>query len=234
MIDIELIADGASRLSGFRAGTDKIIDLLHKLERLPEIDQGWTEGSISLSDGDNTFTEKVLKNQGSDVAEFDIYFLVAMAIKSKAIEEKYGESYLLRAQYGIQQPLPTTITFNFIEPLVSLHFVHRLIGVLLEWAQMQHIGVSDMDYRFQFSPVDERRRTVGWAGWVPYKLTSDQVPEAYLVQALHHGTFLACQEVWIPHDHASIERAQALDLRLNSLGVLPTLPELATGNWGEE
>lgn len=37
MIDIELIADGASRLSGFRAGTDKIIDLLHQLERLPEI-----------------------------------------------------------------------------------------------------------------------------------------------------------------------------------------------------
>ena len=31
MIDIELIADGASRLSGFRAGTDKIIDLLHQL-----------------------------------------------------------------------------------------------------------------------------------------------------------------------------------------------------------
>ena len=76
-------------------------------------------------------------------------------------------------------------------------------------------------------------------GWLPFNISASEVPEAEIVQAINDGTLVITQsDFWQPYEkhplysREAIEKAQDVEIRLNSLGVLPTMLELEKGDWG--
>lgn len=111
------------------------------------------------------------------------------------------------------------------------------IDTVIAWKRPQHVSMAPPDYRMDLQPLDRSRRGIGWLGWIPFEVPAEDVPEAAIVRPMRGGTFLASQRDWWfaagpRRDEAAIARAQALDLRLNDLGLLPTVEELRRGDWG--
>lgn len=111
-----------------------------------------------------------------------------------------------------------------------------ILDVVLDWRQPVHMSWVWSHYRMELQPIDTARRPVGWIGWVPFQIAPADLPEAEIVKPKGHGTFVASQRAfWFSKgdqaDPHAIERAQAMDMALNRLGVLPTTHELRTGTW---
>lgn len=109
--------------------------------------------------------------------------------------------------------------------------------IILDWRPVQHMSLAWPDYRMDLQPLDAHRRGLGWLGWVPFDIAPAQVPEAQICRPMRDGTFIGLQnDLWFSHgpnaDPDAVRRAQALEHRLNRLGVLPTLEELKRGDWG--
>jgi hypothetical protein len=117
------------------------------------------------------------------------------------------------------------------------HFVET-IDTVITWQRPQHVRCGPSMYFLNDHPLDKARSGVGWLGWVPFDLQPSEVPEAAILLPMQGGTFLASQRDWWiaagpDRDVAAVQRAQALELRLNVLGVLPTTVELRRGDWGQ-
>jgi hypothetical protein len=112
------------------------------------------------------------------------------------------------------------------------------IDTIITWKRPQHLRCGPPLYFVNDHPLDKARSGIGWLGWVPFDISPSEVPEAAIVLPMHGGTFLASQRDWWiaagpQRDEAAVQRAQALELRLNVLGVLPTNIELRRGDWGQ-
>ena len=114
-----------------------------------------------------------------------------------------------------------------------------MIDVITQWKRPQHLRFGPLIYMRDHHPLDRAREGIGWMGWVPFALTPSDVPEAALVREMNGGTLIVTQmefwQAWPAHPDYSktaIERAQEVEVRLNLLGVLPTIVELQRGDWG--
>jgi len=116
--------------------------------------------------------------------------------------------------------------------------MHDVCRAVVAWQRPMHLHAMPTRYRAEHHPLDIARLVIGWLGWVPFPLTPHDVPEARIVAAQDGGTNLASYDrYWQASgpdaDPQAIAQAQALDLRLNTLGVLPTSLELERGDWGQ-
>ena len=229
-MDIELIADTVPVDVPFEEGAARMTTLLRALQRLPVFSEGWRglDGQW-LADGEDAFIAAARDALGEDGLEIGMYSLVADSGLHPRADGVRAEKYLFSSQFGRAQVLPTHVRLGFRADLVSLTLIHEVMAVLLDWDRIQHMAVCDPYYAHMDSPLDPRRRGLGWAGWLPFSVTPEQVPEAAVVQPMGHGTFLASVAEWDAEDGSSIPRAQNLELRLNALGVLPTFVDLARG-----
>jgi hypothetical protein len=112
------------------------------------------------------------------------------------------------------------------------------IDTVITWKHPQHLRCGPPMYFLNDHPLDKARSGLGWLGWVPFDIAPAEVPEAAIVLPIQGGTFLASQRDWWvaygpERDEAAVRRAQALELRLNALGVLPSNIELRRGDWGQ-
>ncbi len=88
------------------------------------------------------------------------------------------------------------------------------------------------DWYLDFAPIDVQRIGLGWMGWLPFKLTKEDVPEAEIVHEMHEGTLVVSQMKAPEYgDERAIERMQDVEIRLNLLDVLPSGPDMRAGNW---
>ncbi len=112
------------------------------------------------------------------------------------------------------------------------------IDTVITWKRPQHVRCGPPMYFLQDHPLDKPRSGIGWLGWVPFDIAPTEVPEAAIVLPMQGGTLLASQRDWwiaagTDRDATAVHRAQALELRLNAMGVLPTVVELRRGDWGQ-
>jgi hypothetical protein len=115
------------------------------------------------------------------------------------------------------------------EPLLA-----EIVQAIVGWRRPMHLSIMPTAYRRDHWPVDRLREAVGWIGWLPFALPAGSLPEAHRQVSMAGGTYVAGQpELWSAADGAAVVRAQALDLALNSLGVLPSAVELQAGTWGQ-
>jgi hypothetical protein len=146
--------------------------------------------------------------------------------------------------WGEPSLTPTYLSVDFTNPdpvpplLRDLDRYLETIDTVISWKRPQHLRCGPPMYFLNDHPLDKARSGIGWLGWVPFDLSASQVPEAAIILPLHGGTFLASQRDWWSaygpqRDEAAVHRAQALELRLNHLGVLPTIIELRRGDWGQ-
>lgn len=115
------------------------------------------------------------------------------------------------ATYGMQ-----------VDPLIEV------IDALVRTRGALRVSFYFSNYRTDHWPIDIQRRAIGWMGWVPFDLAPGDVPEAARVVPMRHGTLvLSADAFWLPHEHPdALLQAQAVDRRLNTLVVLPTIEEL--------
>lgn len=233
-MDIELIADTHPMDVPFEGGAAKLVALMRELQKLPEFSGGWRglDGQW-LADGEDMFIEAAHEALSEDGLEIGMLSLVADSGLHLRADEERAERYVFFGQFGRAQMMPTHIKLGFASDFVDLRFIYRVISVMLEWDHIQHVSVCDPYYAHMDSPLDTRRRGLGWAGWLPFVLTSSQISGAVTVEPLAGGTFLASVEAWDANDGRSIPKAQALELQLNDLGVLPTFDDLSSGSWGQ-
>ncbi len=139
----------------------------------------------------------------------------------------------------------TRLVVDFTNPapipglLLDLDRYLETIDTVITWKRPQHLRCGPGMYFLNDHPLDKARSGIGWLGWVPFDLTPADVPEAAIVLPMQGGTFVASQRDWWiaagpQRDAAAVRRAQALELRLNVLGVLPTTIELRRGDWGQD
>ncbi len=232
-MDIELIADTVAADVSFEEGASRLVGLMRMLQRLPELSGGWRGlNGKWLVDGEEAFIAAAREALSEEGAEIGMLSLVADSGLHLRADGVKAERYLFFGQFGRAQIMPTHIKLGFAADLASLNLIRRVISVMLEWGRIQHITVCDPYYAHMDSPLDPRRRGVGWAGWLPFSLASGQVSEAMVLEPLAEGTFLVSVVDWDANDGRSIPRAQALELQLNGLGVLPTFDDLGRGDWG--
>ncbi|SHE74439.1 hypothetical protein SAMN05444273_102439 [Litoreibacter ascidiaceicola] len=140
------------------------------------------------------------------------------------------------AQFG-----QSGLTFDIFAPHpqrgLTAALMRDVCAAIIDWQRPMHINGMPTRYRAEYHPLDVARLGVGWLGWVPFEVARGNLPEAEIINAMSWGTFVASQaDYWAasgPQKNAdAIARAQALDLRLNQLGVLPTSVELERGDWG--
>jgi hypothetical protein len=134
----------------------------------------------------------------------------------------------------------STIDFTHPHPTLghNIDLYIETIDTNITWKRPQHVLCGPAMYFLNDHPLDKARSGIGWLGWVPFDLAPADVPEAAIILPMHGGTFVASQrEWWIAagpqRNEAAVQRAQALELRLNHLGVLPTNIELRRGDWGQ-
>lgn len=144
--------------------------------------------------------------------------------------------------WGTPDLTRTGVTIDFTKPhAVEGHKIDLFIETIdsvITWKRPQHVRCGPGMYFLNDHPLDKARSGIGWLGWLPFDLSPAEVPEAAILLPMQGGTFVASQRDWWvaagpDRDTAAVHRAQALELRLNVLGVLPTNIELRRGGWGQ-
>ena len=112
-----------------------------------------------------------------------------------------------------------------------------MVEITTAWMRPQHLRFGSISYSRNDHPLDRQRNGIGWIGWLPFSLTPADVPEAHLIAPMNGGTVvMTWPEFWQAHPGArnedAVRRTQDVEIRLNSLGVLPTNADLAGGMWG--
>lgn len=229
MLDFTIEADFRPMPMGFEEGAAKAIALLRRLSDIDLFSSGWQTAGISLETDEAAFIKAVEREQAGEGAENGFHFVI-----SENASGLPPESFLVEISFDRHQgALNAKISMR--SELVTLKTVFDVITCFNDWAELQHVSGTPMFYVPEDSPIDPvNRRGIGWAGWVPFHLTNDQLAEAGVLSELGQGTFVASQNVfWTVTDRPAVKRAQAMELRLNSLGMLPTRRILSQGTWGK-
>lgn len=221
-------------------GARDFLKLLHMIERIPTFDLGWTYGGYDLWDQVDAYLDdsrKASSNSGWSDEEGSIFIIdnstKLLASDKVYYEFNYGWGTIQTSLHGnISRPNPTHG--------LQLQDLISLVDVITTWQRPQHLSIGPEGYLVNHHPLDRTRLGIRWIGWMPFQLTPDDVPEAEIVRAMNGGTIIITQsrfwqagERHPDYSADAIRRAQNVELRLNSLGVLPTGPELQRGDWGE-
>ena len=238
-IDLALNVKLAPLAPDFEKGIRDFLNLLHSLERLPIFNMGWMAHNCQLWAQEAGFHDKFKEENSGGILGDDQLVVRTISPMSKESDLTYyffeqywqtgfidhlsGEIHHPHPDYGLQPQ-------NFI----------NMIDIITQWKRPQHLRFGPFIYMRDHHPLDRAREGIGWMGWVPFALNPSDVPEAALVREMNGGTLIVTQmefwQAWPAHPDYSktaIERAQEVEVRLNLLGVLPTVVELQRGDWGQ-
>ncbi|MGL4320366.1 MAG: hypothetical protein ACRCS3_05835 [Paracoccaceae bacterium] len=227
-----------SETNGFDEGAKDFLQLLRKAQTLPIYQGAYDSFFGDPFDKSNRFLDEFrAENQSSPLAGevFDIH---------AGSPDDGRPNITFDYTWGKPSLTLTYLTIDFNNPPpfpILLRDVNRYIetvDTIISWKRPQHVRCGPAMYFLNDHPLDKARSGIGWLGWVPFDLSPADVPEAAIVLPIQGGTFVASQRDWWiaagpQRDEAAVRRAQALELRLNVLGVLPTNIELGQGNWGQ-
>jgi hypothetical protein len=221
---------------GFDEGAAEFLVLLRSLKRCRYFDSGYDsyfgkpmEDEASFLDG---FRESN-QEEDPDFSGYDIH-----VVGDDADRPNFSVGY----SWGTPPTLISIVTMELNLPHPrhgqDIDLFIETVDTIITWKRPQHLRCGPGMYFLNDHPLDKARSGIGWLGWVPFDLSPAQVPEAAIILPMHGGTFVASQrEWWIAagpqRNEAAVQRAQALELRLNHLGVLPTNIELRRGDWGQ-
>jgi hypothetical protein len=220
----------------FDEGAQEFLVLLKALKRLRYFDLEY-DSYFGKPFGDKTsYIDGFRANNLEDTPDgsaCDIHVMGTDALRPNfSVSYTWGRQELTISHMGIDFTHPHATHGHNIDLFLET------IDTVILWKRPQHLRCGPPMYFLNDHPLDKARWGIGWLGWVPFDLSASQVPEAAIILPLHGGTFLASQrDWWSAHspqrDEAAVHRAQALELRLNHLGVLPTIIELRHGDWGQ-
>ena len=238
-IDLNLNVKLLPQHNNFHSGAASFLALLRLLEKLPYFQIGWMAQSSRLWEEKAQFIERFEAENSRSISGDDqyvirvitpmfdqddpTYYSFEQTWRTHFIDHLSGEIYRPHPQYGVQPQ----------------HFIN-MIDVITQWQRPQHLRFGPYIYTRDHQPLDRARSGIGWMGWVPFALTPSDVPEAEVVRQMNGGSLIVTQsefwQAWPEHPNysaAAIERAQEVEVRLNLLGVLPTVVELQRGDWGQ-
>ncbi len=238
-IDLILNVKLTPQKFGFDEGAQSFLKLLRMLERLPFFNMGWMAQGQRLWGGQEKFIQRFREENAEGIRNNDGLVIRAITPMNKENDPTYYD-----LEYNWRTLHIDTILGDFDYPhpdygLQPQQFID-MIDVVTRWKRPQHLRFGPFIYMRDHHPLDRAREGIGWMGWVPFALTPSDVPEAALVRQMNGGTLIVTQmefwQAWPAHPDYSktaIERAQEVEVRLNLLGVLPTIVELQRGDWGQ-
>lgn len=112
---------------------------------------------------------------------------------------------------------------------MTLHEWARVIETLVAWRPPAYISVGPSSYGIH-DRVFDHRAWDGWMGWLPADIAHARLPDHAQTFRIGHGTLVATQDSNVIarlNDHRA--RAQAVEVALVEMGVLPTLAALTGG-----
>lgn len=213
--------------------------LLRLIEGNPAFDLGWSYGDFRLwSQVDEYIADSRIDSEAAGWPDQrgSIFILDDAKTTATLDDVYYGFDY----SWGRKS---TILNGNIKRPhpRLGVHVSHliQLVETVTRWKRPQHLAFGPLDYMVNHQPLDRSRLGIRWMGWVPFQLAPSDVPEAEIVRPMNDGTLIVTQsQFWqVGERHPdysadAIRRAQNVELRLNSLGVLPTVADLHGGNWG--
>ncbi|MEJ6404222.1 hypothetical protein [Yoonia sp. 2307UL14-13] len=214
-------------------GSAHAVLLLRELSEISIFKSGWEILGTALNDDEAAFLEKGRIAQEGEGSNGRLFFMIAGNARGPVPPFLRMESYFATIDFDQNQGR-LTVTIDLRPELATIDTIFEIIKRFAAWSPLQHVSTTPATYAEYDAPIDHvRRRGIGWAGWVPFQLTQEQVPEAAILEPVGNGTFLATQRTyWAVQDREAVRRAQALELRLNDLGMLPTRRVLSRGTWG--
>jgi hypothetical protein len=234
MIEVTLEAIFRPSLLTFEQGAKSSLGLLRKLSDLPGFSSGWETGGARLNADESAFIHALEKLQAGEGADAGFHFAVAENASGLSKPLLPPESYLFEIAFdSVLGNLKVKI--SMIKSVATFEMILGIVTHLCNWSDLQHVSVVPAFYVPDDSPIDHiSRHGIGWAGWVPFPLTHEQLPEAGYLETLGQGMFIASQDTyWEVTDRAAVKRARDLELKLNALGKLPTRTILQKGTWGQ-
>lgn len=214
-------------------GVSRAIEAMRSMLQVSAFGPDWEVNGILLSRDEDAFRAELRKEVTADDLAFGTFGLGAESARSHAGRDVEIEQFLLTYHFSREAEAPQFAQMRLKARLGTLDTMRGLVRVFHDWLPLQHLSAGDRWYKREASPLGERRKGIGWLGWVPFDLMDDEVTEAAVVEPLGRGTFLASQvDYWEVTDREAVARARALELKLNALGVLPTVQDLARGDWG--
>lgn len=233
MMDLRMEADFRPKLLNWDDGVAASVTLLQQLSEIEVFASGWEVFGTRLSDDEDAFISEAKRAQEGDGEEDGFHFVSVSNARGPTPPFVRPESYSAGVTFDrVQGRLIADMDLR--PELATIDTIFEIIKRFAAWSPLQHVSTTPATYAEYDAPIDHvRRRGIGWAGWVPFQLTQEQVPEAAILEPVDNGTFLATQRTyWAVQDREAVRRAQALELRLNDLGMLPTRRVLSRGTWG--
>lgn len=223
--------------NGFDHGAQDFLRLLRMAQKLPIYQGGYDSFFGEPFDGSTRFLDGFRAENLTGPLAGRLFDLHAGAPDDGRPRVTFGYTW------GDPDLTSTCLSVDFSNPdpvparLRDLDRYLETIDTILSWKRPRHLRCGPGLYFLNDHPLDTVRAGIGWLGWVPFDLSASEVPEAAVVLPMQGGTVVACQRDWWvaagpQRDTAAVRRAQALEMRLNALGVLPSILELRRGDWG--
>lgn len=233
MIEVTIEADFRPERLGFEAGVAKAVGLLKALSAIPAFSGGWQAQGVQLLRDEAGFVAALQAMQAGDGADAGYHFAIAENVPGITPPFFPPESYIAEVSFDSVDGY-LEVKLSLAQKVSEFQTLRGAMHVLTQWSALQHASAIPVFYAADDSPIDPvNRRGIGWVGWVPFEVTAEQLPEAQVLEAVGGGTLVASQDsYWDVTDRAAVKRAQALELALNKLGLLPTRDVLAEGTWG--
>ncbi len=234
-IDLTLQCKFPPLIEDFDAGAARFLSLLRTIERnrFFEVDH-WMSNSINVWEREREFLEDERKRNHEAIEKGQLLGIGAGASLGGApfLKLRYiwrsRRRDSLSAEVRRAHPVHGTPTQMYVD----------MVDIITAWRRPMHIRCQPFLYLRDYHPFDRARSGIGWVGWIPFDLSPSDVPEAHRVEPMNGGTLIVSQpDFWQAggpdKDDDAIARAQEVDMKLNLLGVLPTIVELERGDWGQ-
>ena len=218
---------------GFRAGADAFYALLHEVEKRPAFKLGWRITGFEMWKDKEAFTEYEWgrmqsfedPNDGGDIGLIDN---APATLGDDRIFHDFGYSWsslsnMLNVEFLRLRDDYTLRVADFVD----------LIEIITQWQRPEHLWFGpSLYYHNHHASARGPFGKIGanWMTWVDKPLRPDQVPEAHLVKPMAGGTLVVSHnDIWQaypPHpdySEAAIQRTQDVEMRLNTLGALPSV-----------
>ncbi|MFQ6546309.1 hypothetical protein AADZ90_000020 [Aestuariibius sp. 2305UL40-4] len=102
----------------------------------------------------------------------------------------------------------------------------RLTELFVAWRVPRYIWFDAYLYELE-GRIHKHRAWGGWLGWFAHEIRPADMPDGTLLFPIGPGTLVASQETQLDSaDPAQVQRAQAVEIALVDLGILPTMAEL--------
>lgn len=233
---MDFVIDLIPRQEDADEGIQSFLSLLRLLEKQPLFAPFWAGLDTRLWEETETFQER-FREREAEFGDGSGFHIVEVLNNPDGTD-----GAAVRYSWNTRPGKNDVVTISIRGPHPTLTYdaslFARVCEVILEWRSVQHMSLAWPGYRRDLQPLDQARRGIGWLGWLPFLIQPDQVPEAEICRPMGRGTFLATRNaLWFSHgpnaDQQAVQQAQALEHRLNRLGLLPTFEELRQGRWGQ-